>query len=145
MKSRYLCVVVLLLLAASSPLVGQDPRGTLLGKVTDATGAVMPGVEVRVTNAETGVTLTAVTNESGNFNIPFILPAVYKVTAEMPGFKGYARDGVQIRVGQAVELSIPMEVGEINQTVNVTAETPVLDTAGASLGSAPACSANSSS
>ena len=102
--------------------------------MTDATGAVMPGVEVRVTNAETGVTLTAVTNESGNYNMPFILPAVYKVTAEMPGFRGYAREGIQIRVGQTVEMNIPMEVGEISQTVNVTAETPVLDTAGASLG-----------
>ncbi|RPI18982.1 MAG: carboxypeptidase regulatory-like domain-containing protein, partial [Acidobacteria bacterium] len=134
MKTRYLCVAALLLMAVGAALFGQDPRGTMLGRVTDATGAVMPGVEVRATNAETGVTITALTNERGNFNMPFLLPAVYKVTAEMPGFKGYAREGVQIRVGQTVEINIPMEVGEISQTVNVTAETPVLDTAGASLG-----------
>jgi len=134
MKTRYLCVAALLLLAVAAPLSGQDPRGTMLGKVTDASGAVMPGVEIRVTNAQTGVTLTAVTNESGHYNIPFILPAVYKVTAEMPGFRGYAREGVQIRVSETVELNIQLEVGEISQTVNVTAETPVLDTAGASLG-----------
>ncbi len=134
MKTKYLCVAALLLLAVSAPLFGQDPRGTMLGKVTDATGAVMPGVEIRVTNAETGVTITSVTNERGNFNIPFILPAVYRVTAELPGFRGYAREGVQIRVSETVEINIQMEVGEISQTINVTAETPVLDTAGASLG-----------
>jgi hypothetical protein len=134
MKAKSFDVVVLLLLAIGAPLYAQDPRGTMIGRVTDASGAVMPGVEVGATNAQTGVTITSVTNESGNFNIPFLLPAVYKVTAEMPGFKGYVREGVQIRVSETVELNIQMEVGEITQTVNVTAETPILDTAGASLG-----------
>ncbi len=132
--SRYFCVVALLLLAVSALLLGQDPRGTMLGRVTDASGGVMPGVEVRATNAQTGVTISSVTNENGNYNMPFILPAVYTVTAEMPGFKKYVREGIQVRVSETVELVIPMEVGEIDQTVLVTAETPLLDTAGASLG-----------
>jgi len=133
MRIHKLIFAVPLLLLASSAW-GQDPRGTMLGRVTDATGSVMPGVEVRATNAQTGVTITALTNDRGNYNMPFLLPAVYKVKAEMPGFKGYAREGVQVRVSETVEINIQMEVGEISQTVNVTAETPVLDTAGASLG-----------
>jgi hypothetical protein len=132
--TRIMTVFVVALLLLASLAWAQDPRGTLLGRVTDATGAVMPGVEVKATNAQTGVTLTSLTNDRGNYSIPFILPAVYRVSAEMPGFRGYIREGVQIRVSETVELNIQMEVGEINQTVNVTAETPVLDTAGASLG-----------
>jgi len=115
-------------------VLAQDPRGTLLGRVTDATGAVMPGVEVRATNVQTGVSFTSVTNDRGNYNIPFLYPAVYKVEAQMPGFKAYVRENVQIRVSETVELNIQMEVGEISEVVSVTAETPVLDTAGASLG-----------
>jgi hypothetical protein len=112
----------------------QDPRGTILGRVTDPSLGVMPGVEIRVTNAETGVSVAATTNESGNYNIPFILPASYTVTAEMSGFKKYIREGIQVRVSETVELNIQMEVGGLNETVIATAETPVLDTAGSSLG-----------
>lgn len=129
-KSVLVAVLVLLV----SSVLAQDPRGTLLGRVTDATGAVMPGVEVRATNVQTGVSFTSVTNDRGNYNIPFLYPAVYKVEAQMPGFKAYVRENVQIRVSETVELNIQMEVGEISEVVSVTAETPVLDTAGASLG-----------
>jgi hypothetical protein len=102
--------------------------------VTDSSGGVMPGVEIRVTNAETGVTIATMTNERGNFNTPFVLPATYTVTAEMSGFKKYIRQGIQVRVSETVELNIQMEVGGINETLSVTAETPLLDTSGSSLG-----------
>ncbi|MGH8248161.1 MAG: carboxypeptidase-like regulatory domain-containing protein, partial [Gammaproteobacteria bacterium] len=94
----------------------------------------MPGVEVRATNVATGVTASATTNDGGSFNIPFLLPGIYSLRAELPGFKKYVRDGIQVRVSEAVELNIRMEIGEINETVVATAETPLLDTAGSSLG-----------
>ena len=113
---------------------GQDPRGTILGRVTDSSNAVVPGVEVRVTNVATGVTASGVANEGGSYNIPFLLPGTYRIRAEIPGFKTYVRDGIQVRVSETVELNIQMEVGQISETVIATAETPLLDTAGSSLG-----------
>jgi len=129
---KHLLAVVLILLSSSA--WAQDPRGTVLGRVTDPSGGVIPGVDIRVTNAETGVAVAGTTNERGNFNIPFLLPATYTVTAEIGGFKKYVREGIQVRVSETVELNIQMEVGTITETLSVTAETPVLDTSGASLG-----------
>ncbi len=113
---------------------GQDPRGSILGRVTDSSNAVVPGVEVRATNVATGVTASGVANEGGSYNIPFLLPGTYRIRAEIPGFKTYVRDGIQVRVSETVELNIQMEVGQISETVIATAETPLLDTAGSSLG-----------
>ena len=127
-----LFAVALLLLSSSA--WGQDPRGTILGRVTDSSGGVMPGVEIRVTNAATGTSVAGTTNDGGNYNIPFILSARYTVTVEMSGFKKYVREGIQVRVSETVELNIRMEVGGINETLSVTAETPLLDTSGSSLG-----------
>ncbi len=127
-----LLAAALLFLAAST--MAQDPRGTILGRVTDPSGAVIPGVEIRATNAQTGVSVAATTNQSGNYNMPFLPAAVYTITSEIAGFKKYVREGIQVRVSEAVELNIQMEIGGTNETVIATAETPVLDTSGSSLG-----------
>jgi hypothetical protein len=124
----------LALLLAGGLCFGQDPRGTILGRVQDQTGAVVPGVAVRVTQVDTGVSATATTNASGNFSIPFLTPGVYRVAAEHAGFKRFVREGIEVRVSDAVELVIGMELGAIADTVEVSAETPLLETAHASLG-----------
>jgi hypothetical protein len=130
-KPSYLAIAVLL---AGSLALGQDPRGAILGRVQDQSGAVVPGVTVRVTHVDTGVSAVATTNQSGNFSIPFLTPGTYRVAAEQDGFKRFVREGVEVRVSDAVELTIGMEIGAIAETVEVTAETPLLETAHASLG-----------
>ncbi len=115
-------------------LHAQDPRGTLLGIVSDSTGAVIPAVDIRATNAETGVTATAQTNASGRYTLPYLLSGTYTVTAELTGFKRFQRSGVQIRVGEPTELVVTMEVGQVSESVEVSAATPILDTASSSLG-----------
>lgn len=112
----------------------QDPRGTIIGRVTDASNLVIPGVEIRVTNIATSVSATATTNDTGSFSIPFLLPGKYRVMAELPGFKKYLHDGVDVRVSETVELAIQMEVGEVTESIVVTGETPLLESSGASLG-----------
>ena len=112
----------------------QDPRGNILGRVTDSSQALIPGVEVRATNVDTGVSASGRSNASGTYNIPFLMAGTYRVTAEMAGFKRFVREGIQVRVSETVDLSIQMEVGAVSETIEVKAETPVLDTAGASLG-----------
>ncbi|MGH9665799.1 MAG: carboxypeptidase regulatory-like domain-containing protein, partial [Bryobacteraceae bacterium] len=122
------------LILCTSALFGQDPRGTILGRVLDEAKAVIPGAEIHATNVATGVAAAAVTNTSGTYNIPFLNPGVYTVTAEAKGFKRFAREGVQVRTGESVEVNIPMELGQVSETVEVTGAPPVLETSSPSLG-----------
>jgi hypothetical protein len=123
-----------LVAAGMSLLQAQDPRGIVRGRVSDPSGASVPGAAITLTNTESGVTLTATTNEAGNYSIPFVLPGFYNAEVEMTGFKQFRQTGVQVRVGETIDLNIALEVGAVAETVEVTAETPLLDTAGASLG-----------
>jgi hypothetical protein len=122
------------LLALSFAAFGQDTRGSILGRVTDASGANVAGAEVKITNVATGVAVTAKTNDSGNFVVPYLTPGVYTVTAELAGFKKFVRENVQVRVNDAVEVNMPLTVGDVAESVEVKAETPLLSTAEASLG-----------
>src|SRR3954447_1165565 len=106
----YRSLAVLLALACS--LFGQDTRGSILGRVTDVTGANVSGADVKVSNVATGVSVTAKTNDSGNYVVPYLTPGVYTVTAELAGFKKFIRDNVQVRVNDAVEVNMPLTVGE---------------------------------
>ena len=112
----------------------QDPRGAIVGRVTDASGAVIPEVEVRVTNRDTGVSAQAKANSAGNFNIPYLLPGFYTVTADMAGFKRFVREGIEVRVSETTEVNPTMEIGAVGEVVQVTAETPLLTTTDASQG-----------
>jgi hypothetical protein len=94
----------------------------------------VPNVEVHATNAATGVTATARSNASGNYAVPFLTPGTYTITAELGGFKRFVREGIQVQVSDVVELNIPMEIGAVTETIEVTAEAPLLDTTTPSLG-----------
>jgi hypothetical protein len=120
-------ISVWLLLAVS--VCGQDARGTLLGRVTDTSGGLVPGAEVSVVSNRTGVAASTVTNDVGNYRLPFLIGDVYTLTVELPGFKRYVRQGIQIRVGDQVVLDVVLEVGEISEVVEVRAETPLLEAA----------------
>lgn len=112
----------------------QETRGTLLGRVTDPAGAVIPGAEVRATNTATGLTVAVRTNDAGNYVIPYLLPGTYTLQAEVTGFKKYVREGIEIRINDTVEVNLELSVGSITESVEVKAETPLLSTAEASLG-----------
>lgn len=133
MKTRYLCYAVLLS-AALAPLWSQDPRGRILGQVTDPSGAAVPGVEIRATNTATNITTASRTNDQGNYEISYLLPGTYNITAEAAGFRKYVRKGIELRVADRLTLSIPLQVGEVTEAVTVTGETPLLETSSASLG-----------
>jgi hypothetical protein len=115
-------------------LFAQDPRGVVRGRVSDTSGGVVPGVEVRATNSATGVTASAQTNSAGNYSIPFLIPGTYTISAELTGFKRFVREGIQVQVSEIVELNIEMELGQVTETVQVSAEAPLLDTSTPSLG-----------
>jgi Carboxypeptidase regulatory-like domain/TonB dependent receptor len=129
-----LLIAALMSLAGITGAFAQESRGTIIGRITDASGAVMPGAEVRAVNTATNVMATAATNEAGNFNIPFLIPGTYRVTAELAGFKKFIRNSVEVRVSETVELDMQLEIGNVSETTEIKSETPLLDTATPSLG-----------
>jgi hypothetical protein len=116
------------------PVHGQDPRGTLTGRVTDQSGAVVPDVRIRATNAATQVSASTATNESGNYVIPYLTPGTYSVSADLTGFKRFNRSGIQLRISEVAQVDVALTLGTLDETVQVTSQAPLLDTATASLG-----------
>jgi hypothetical protein len=126
--------VAILLAVCALACFAQESRGTVIGRVTDSTGAALPGVKVTIINMATNVTSTATTNDDGRFGAPFLLPGAYRVLTEKSGFKRFVQPGVEVRVSETTDLNIAMQAGEISEEVEVSASTPLLDTAGSSLG-----------
>ncbi len=121
---------VLLILAASvalEPLLAQSGRGAMTGVVQDATGALVPGAEVLITNKASGVETKATTTSTGVYRAPYIEPGVYQVSAGLKGFKTAVRDNVPVLLAQTVTLDFTLEVGEVTDTVTVSAEAPLLE------------------
>jgi len=116
------------------PLAGQEARGTFLGRVSDPTGAVMVGARVDAINTATGVHYTSSTNGSGDYTVPYLLPGPYGLTVEMRGFKTYSRTGIELRESERVTIDVTMQVGEASQSVEVSGESPLLETSTASMG-----------
>jgi hypothetical protein len=134
MFSRFGCLVATVVFAFQAPIPAQESRGTLLGRVSDSSDAIIAGAKVTATNADTGVTFSSVTNRTGDFIFPLLVPGSYSLTIENPGFKTYNRSGIVVRVNDQMAINVTLDVGQASQTVNVTAETPLLDTSSASIG-----------
>ncbi len=128
----WLCIVALF--CGLLPLSGQEARATLLGRVTDPSNAVVVGAKVDALNMDTGVHFASTTNGSGDYIIPFLIPGPYTIAVESTGFKTYTRSGIVVRVNDQVSVNVTMELGQASQSVEVTAETPMLDTSTASMG-----------
>ncbi len=127
-----LCVAWLLLVGAGAS--AQDFRGAIAGTVTDSSGGRTPGVSVSAINIATNGTSTTTTDNDGTYTLRYLTPGTYSVTAELSGFKKLVRENVEVRIGDRLELDLHLEVGRMEETVSVTAEAPLLDTASGSNG-----------
>ena len=113
---------------------GQSTNATVSGTAEDSSRAVLPGVTITVTNTATGIVLTAVTNESGTYNVPSLLPGPYKVTAELPGFQTKTYE-VTLGNAQTVRLNFTLNVAGIGTAVEVSVPVDTLiATSSASIG-----------
>jgi hypothetical protein len=121
-------ILVALLLLPAGPAAAQDPRGSITGTVADATGGVLPGVTVVVKNVETGVEQNVVTDAEGRFQVMYLNPGNYHVTAELSGFKKTVRENNRVGVSDVVRLALVLETGGVEETVTVSAEAPLLNT-----------------
>lgn len=134
MSTKTLAPILVLLVLCCAPLRSQESRGTITGRVVDASGAVVAGAEVRVTNKETGATATARSNGAGNYTIPYLLPGVYDLSADFTGFKKTETPGIQVRVNDVLRIEVRLEVGTATETVEVKGGAPLLEASNVSIG-----------
>ncbi len=129
-NSSWLAVACVLVLLASPAFSQQMGTGTIDGRIVDATGAVLPGVSVTLTNAETGLSRTVPTDENGRFRVPLLPVGPYVLTAELAGFQTLRRDGLVLTIGQQQSLGdLTIEVATVEEVVTVTAESPLIEVA----------------
>src|SRR5574340_874865 len=121
-------------LAAVLPAAAQESRGTIIVRVLDPSGGVVTGARVEVTNLETNVAIHAVTNAGGNYEVPYLVSGQYRVSAEAAGFKRAVREGIEVRVSDRLGIDLQLAVGEVTESIVVTAEAPLVDTASGSVG-----------
>src|ERR1041384_5442047 len=134
MRMRSIATTLLVLLLVSLNGFGQV-NAVLSGTVSDASGALIPGVEIVAKNVKTGISDTKITNETGNFVFPSLQPGSYTLSAALSGFQTSTYNNVELGQGQQVRLNFTLQVGAAAQQVEVTiAADTLLATTSASVG-----------
>ena len=124
------------LIAAFTVVIGvaQTDRASILGTITDTSGAVVPGVEVTAVNIETQIVTHTTSNEVGIYQILNLPIGKYVVTFQKEGFKKYDRSGFTLQIAQVLKLDPVLQVGSVGEVINVSAETSLLDTSSTQVG-----------
>jgi hypothetical protein len=129
MRSRVSALLAALaLVLGASPAWAQSQTGDIFGKVTDASGAVLPGVTVTLTSPSLLQPQVATTSDTGSFQFPRLNVGTYTVKFEMPGFKTVVKEGIEVTVGFNANVSTQLGVSTVQETVTVTGESPIVDT-----------------
>lgn len=123
-----------LLMVCAGSVAGQTIRGTILGTVTDPTGAVLPGATITVTQLDTRFSRIVTTNTEGYYVVPSLAPGTYSVQAEKEGFQTKVIQPIQVNVDARVQVNVMLDVRRVEETVTVTSEGPLLEQTSASLG-----------
>ncbi|PYU21038.1 MAG: hypothetical protein DMG30_18935 [Acidobacteria bacterium] len=122
-------VALVLLPKLLSPAYAQVTGATLSGTVSDQSGGVVPSAGISIKNVATGVTRAVKTDTAGFYSAPNLLPGNYEITATAPGFSSQVQSGVELTVGAQQVLNLAMQVGQVTQAVQVTAEAPTVQLA----------------
>ncbi len=130
MQYRHITSILLLLLLPAL-LFGQADRGTIVGTVSDSTGAVIPGATVIVTHVDTNTSVTTESGAAGNYTIPALRAGTYTVKVEAPGFKTYTQTNVVLAAGSTARADAALEVGTLSESVEVVSSVAQLQTANA--------------
>ena len=132
--SRWCFLALLFVPLATTSAWAQTFTGGVRGVVTDS-GGVVPGVTVTLINETNGAARDAVSNERGLYDFSAVPPGVYTVKAELTGFKTFESKGIRVATQQFVTIDITLDVGQLQETITVTGESPLIDTSNASTGS----------
>src|SRR5262245_49308942 len=126
MRTRTAALTIFLFAASIAAAFAQKTTGDITGSVTDTTGGVLPGITVTAVGTATGMTRTATPDTQGGFTLPELAVCVYRVTAELPGFKTISRD-VQIAVNAVAKADFKLEVGAQSETITVEGVSPLVE------------------
>ena len=125
-------LALLVTLSISAPVFAQgggaSSTGTIQGRVSDAQGAVLPGVTVTATSPALIQPQTTVTSETGNYRFPAVPPGTYSVSYELAGFNTLKRDGISITLGFTAQVNVELALATLQETVTVSGASPVIDT-----------------
>lgn len=133
-NGRQLLALMVTVLLGGIRLFAQAASGTIVGTVSDSSGAVVGGATVVVTNVKTQVSSTWQTNESGEYTAPFLIPGTYQVSVEHSGFKKAVRTDIPLQVADKVRADVTLELGAVSETVTATADAPLVKTDTSELG-----------
>ena len=125
-------LAALLCLTTAGPVGAQGgtATATMVGKVADNTGGVLPGVTVTVTNLGTNQSRVVATNEEGRYTMAGVPPGRYSLQGELPGFATFLRPELTVNVGSVVTIDVTMRVSTSQETVTVTGESPIIEARG---------------
>src|SRR5262252_2665899 len=126
-------LAALVVVCLAGEVLGQGFQGGLRGAIKDS-GGVVPGVEVTLTNEQTNIKRSVVTNERGEYSFANVDPGTYAVKAALQGYKTIDRTGIRVGTQQFFTLDLTLEVGAIEENVTVTGQSPLIETGNASQG-----------
>src|SRR5689334_110168 len=127
LRSMILSITVAVILLSASISWAQTD-GSIRGYVRDEQGGSLPGATVTATSPSNARTLTAVTDEAGFYRLLNVPPGTFALSAELQGFSKFVRDNVEIRAGLNLNIDVTLKLGALAETINVKADTPLLET-----------------
>jgi outer membrane receptor protein involved in Fe transport len=127
-------VLLLIVFLPSRGVYGQTTFGSVVGLVTDSSGAAVPGAKVTLTSLDTNQIHTINSGDSGTFSFVSINPGTYRIDVDLTGFKHFSLTGIQVQVGSTARADAAMEVGNVSESVEVTSAAPLIQTDTANLG-----------
>ena len=130
------CLIVCAAICLWMPpsLIAQSTGGRVLGRISDPTGAVLPEAKVTLTNEATGVSISTISNASGDYVFPQVGVGTYRMEFDLKGFKKNVQRGVNVDLNQVVTVNSTLQIGQAQETVDVTSEAPMVDTTSTQLG-----------
>lgn len=127
-------VLFLALLACAAAVTAFSQTAQVTGRISDQSGAVVPGAQITLTNPATSINREAVSNDEGYFTIPLVQPGEYRIAVKKDGFKPVVQSGITLNVEQVARLDFALELGTVTEVVNVEAAAPLLEKENSTLG-----------
>src|SRR2546422_8263505 len=125
---RFVAALAVLIVLQPCLAFAQTATGTIVGVVKDSSGALIPGVSIAVKHTDTGQTRTAISSDSGSYNVPLLPVGAYEISTTMPGFKQQVRSGINLVVGQQAVIDVILEGGAAAEQITVSEEAPLVNT-----------------
>src|SRR5688500_8286396 len=128
MPRRTTLLAAVLLLCTAGAALAQQQTGEIFGRVTDNSGAVLPGATVSLQGPALIQPRIVVTSETGTYRVPELPIGTYRVSFELPGFRSLVREDIRVTIGFRAQMNASLELSSVQETVTVTGESPLIDT-----------------